>query len=62
MTIAVDLGRKATKKKKQTSYGKCLKILNTSLFLFSNKMLDIRVRNHKMLVRIADQTASLLLH
>ena len=43
-------------------YGKCSKILNTLLFLFSNKMVVIRARNNKMLVRIAnrgypDQTA-----
>ena len=44
-------------------YGKCSKISNTFLFLFSNKMLLIRFEIHKMLVRIAnredpDQTAS----
>ena len=44
-------------------YGECSKILNTFLFLFSNKMLVFRARIHKMLVRIAnredsDQTAS----
>ena len=44
-------------------YRKCSKILNTFLFLFSNKMLIFRARIHKMLVRIAnssdsDQTAS----
>ena len=44
-------------------YGKCSKILNTFLFLFSNKMLVFRVEIHKLLVRIAnredsDQTAS----
>ena len=43
--------------------GKCSKILNTFLFLFSNKMLVIRAGTHKMLFRIAnredfDQTAS----
>ena len=43
-------------------YGKCSKILNTFL-LFSNKMLDIKVGIHKVLVRITnredpDQTAS----
>ena len=44
-------------------YSKCSKILNTFLFLFSNKMLVFRTENHKMLVRITnkpdpDQTAS----
>ena len=44
-------------------YGKCSKILNTFLFLFSNRMLVISARSHKMFVRIAnwedpDQTAS----
>ena len=44
-------------------YGKCFKILNTFLFLFSNKMLLIMAGIHKMLVRTAnredpDQTAS----
>ena len=34
--------------------GKCSKILNTFLFLFSKKMV-IRVRIHKMLVRKADR-------
>ena len=43
--------------------GKCSKILNTFLFLFSNKMLVIRTKTHKMLVWKAnweypDQTAS----
>ena len=43
-------------------YGKCSKISNTFLFLFSNKILLIRAGIHKMLVRIAnredpDQTA-----
>ena len=47
----------------ETRYGKCSKILNTFLVLFSNKMLVIRAGIHKMLVRIAnredpDQTAS----
>ena len=45
------------------SYGKFSKILNTFLFLFSNKMEVIRAGIHKMCVRIAnredaDQTAS----
>ena len=48
---------------KEFHHGKCSKILNTSLFLFSNKMLVISARIHKILVRIAnidpDQTASL---
>ena len=44
-------------------YSKCSKILNTFLFLFSNKMLVIKAGIHKMLFRIAnsedpDQTAS----
>ena len=44
-------------------YGKCSKILNTFLFLLSNKILVFRAGIHKMLVRIAnreelDQTAS----
>ena len=43
--------------------GKCSKILNTFLFLFSTKMLVITVVIHKTLVSIAnrrdpDQTAS----
>ena len=43
--------------------GKCSKISNTFLFLFSNKMLVFRAGIYKMLVRIAnredpDQTAS----
>ena len=44
MTIAVDLGRKATKEKIN-------KKLNTFLVLFSNKMVGI----HKILVRIANR-------
>ena len=48
----------------QGPYGKCSKISNTFLFLFSNNMLVIRAGTHKMSVRIAssedpDQTASL---
>ena len=44
-------------------YGKCSKISNTFLFLFSNKMLVFRPGIHKILVRVAnredpDQTAS----
>ena len=44
-------------------YGKCSKISNTFLFLFSNKMLVFRARIQKTLLRIAlredpDQTAS----
>ena len=44
-------------------YGKCSKISNTFLILFSNKMLIFRAGIHKILVRIAnredlDQTAS----
>ena len=45
-------------------YGKCSKMLNTFLFLFSNKMFDFKAGIHKMLARIAnwedpDQTSSL---
>ena len=48
---------------RQYMCGKCSKISNTFLFLFSNKMLVIRAGSHKMVVRIAnredpDQTAS----
>ena len=44
-------------------YGKCSKILNSFLFLFSNKMLVIRTGIHKMLIKMStredlDQTAS----
>ena len=35
-------------------YGKCSKILNAFLFLFSNKMLVFMAGIHKMLVRIAN--------
>ena len=47
----------------QYSYGKCSKIKNDFLFLFSNKMLDIMTGIYKLIVRIAnredqDQTAS----
>ena len=35
-------------------YGKCLKISNTFLFLFSNKMLVNRAGIHNMLARIAN--------
>ena len=35
--------------------GKCSKILNTFLFLFSNKMLVIRAGSHKMLGGIANR-------
>ena len=43
--------------------GKCSKIWDTFLFMFSNEMLVFRARNHKMLVKIANwedpyQTAS----
>ena len=46
-----------------TKYGRCSKITNTFLFLFSNKILVFRAGTHKMLVRIANredpyQTAS----
>ena len=49
--------------KTKLEYGKCSKISNTFLFLFSNKMLIFRAGIHKMLVGIAnredpDQTAS----
>ena len=45
------------------AYGKCSKILNTFLFLFSNKMVVIKAGINKMIVIIAnredpDQTAS----
>ena len=54
---------KLLEKFKVGCYGKCSKISNTHLFLFSTKMLAVRARIHKMLVRIAnredpDQTAS----
>ena len=39
----------------QYKYGKCSKILNTFIFLFSNKMLVISAGIHKMLVRIANR-------
>ena len=46
-----------------SGYSKCYKILNTFLFLFSNKMLVFMAGIHKMDVRTAnreypDQTAS----
>ena len=37
------------------AYGKCSKISNTFLFLFSTKMLVIRTEAHKMLVKIANR-------
>ena len=48
----------------KTLYGKCSKILNTFLSLFSNKIMVFRAGIHKFLVRVAnredpDQTASL---
>ena len=36
-------------------YSKCSKIINAFLFLFSNKMLDIRSAIHKILVGIANR-------
>ena len=47
----------------QLVYGKSLKISNTFLFLFSNKMFVVWAGIHKMLVRMTnredtDQTAS----
>ena len=47
----------------ESYYGKCSKISNTFLFLFSNKMLVFRAGIQKFLVRVAnredpDQTAS----
>ena len=47
----------------ELKYGKCFKILNTFLSLFSNKILVISAGSHKILVRIAnredpDQTTS----
>ena len=41
--------------KNKYMYGKCPKILNTLLFLFSHKMLVISAGIHRMLVRIANQ-------
>ena len=46
-----------------SKYGKCSKISNTFLFLFSNKMLVFRAGIHNLLVRVAnredpDQNAS----
>ena len=38
-----------------TKYGKCSKISNPFLILFSNKMLVIKAGIHKMLVRIANR-------
>ena len=40
---------------KNSQYGKCSKILNTFLFLFSNKMLVFRAGFQKMLARIANR-------
>ena len=45
------------------NYGKCSKISNTFLFLFSSKMLVFEAGSHKMHIRIAnredpDQNAS----
>ena len=34
-------------------FGKCSKIMNTFLFLFSNEMLVFRAGVHKMLLRMA---------
>ena len=42
------------------SYGICSKILNTFLFLFSNKMLVFRAGIHKMLVRRANTVKPVL--
>ena len=36
-------------------YGKCSKILNNFLFLFSNTVLVFRVGTHKMLARMANR-------
>ena len=44
------------------TYGKCSKILNTFLVLFSNKMLVIRAGVHKVLVRIANSRLLLRMH
>ena len=51
------------RKSPSSTYGKCSKILNTFLFLVSNKLLLFMAGYHKMLVRTAntenpDQTAS----
>ena len=53
----------ALKVSTEENYGKCSKILNTFLFLFSNSMLVINAETHKMLVRkanreVPNQTAS----
>ena len=45
---------------KISKYGKCFKILNTFLFLFSNKMLVFRAGIHKTLVRYHKQTGKTL--
>ena len=37
------------------AYGKCSKILNTFLLLFSNKMLVFSAGSHKMLIRITNR-------
>ena len=48
--------RKCKCVKTQDIYGKCSKILNTSLFQFSNKMLVFRAQGiTKMLKRIANR-------
>ena len=39
----------------RNTIGKCSKILNTFLFLFSNKIFVYRARIHKLHVRIADR-------
>ena len=39
----------------QVYYGKCSKISNIFLFLFSNKMLFIRAGIHKLLVKVANR-------
>ena len=43
-------------------FGKCPKILNTFLFLFSNKMLVFRAGIHRMLVRKDPDQSDLGLH
>ena len=41
--------------RKESTHGKCSKISNSFLFLFSNKMLVIRAGIHKLCVKIASR-------
>ena len=43
------------KKQNVHTYGKCSKISNTFLFLYSNKIILIRAGIHKLLVRIENR-------